>query len=267
MAGSPRLWMQRLDRKSGFCGELLLALALAIMTCVGWIATLQHGQGAECPQSSGRISQLCTLYRFWISLFGIPKKINGALPSSLDCNWKRWIHSATLLPCVAVTTNNKRKWNANLSFWFWNWLSRVQCQINWIDLLGGIVRQNVLSLPFPLFVFCIFCRSFVFCIFAWKRKRGRQSVRHRVLSGSIPFPLWGATSQRDPGQWWDVSYSYRLIQIKLHNNIHLILTTETWHDMAFPMATVKYFLHVNCFHLSFWDLSFDNNGTCVHCTL
>ena len=37
-------------KSSGFCGEFLLALALAIMTCVGWIATLQHGQGAECPQ-------------------------------------------------------------------------------------------------------------------------------------------------------------------------------------------------------------------------
>ena len=193
--------MHTSNRKSGFVESSFWHWLLPSWPAWGGSphCNMARGQSAHNPVEEHRNFVL------WVqvlkSIFGIPKKSKAPFLSSLDCNWKRWVHSATLLSCVAVTTNKKRKWNTNLSFWFWNWLSSVQCQINWIDLLGGIVRQHVLSLPFQLFVFCIFCRSFVFCIFAWKRKRRRQSVRHRVLSGSIPFPLWGATSQRDPRQW------------------------------------------------------------------
>ena len=112
------------------------------------------------------------------------------------------------LPIGKTLGENERK-NANLSFCFWNWLSSRARYL--LDLYLAVeeeeevtIRETTCPIP-PIPAFCIlyfllYFRSFVFCIFAWKRKRRRQSVRHRVLSGSIPFPLWGATSQRDPRQ-------------------------------------------------------------------
>ena len=193
------------NRSSGFCGEFLLALALAIMTCVGWIATLQHGQGAECPQSSGRTSQLCTLYKFWISLFGIPKKITALFH-------RVWIaiENVGFIPplfFLALQSPPTTRENKMRIYLFGFGIGRAGSKVKLIlDLLGGIfsicnlqlqrkrrwqfVRQHVLSLPFPLFVFCIFCCIFVVLYFVSLPGRGRggdnpwDTVSYLVLSHS-----------------------------------------------------------------------------------
>ena len=179
--------MHTSNRKSGFVESSFWHWLLPSWPAWGGSphCNMARGQSAHNPVEEHRNFVL------WVqvlkSIFGIPKKSKAPFLSSLDCNWKRWVHSATLLSCVAVTTNKKRKWNTNLSFWFWNWLSSVQCQINWIDLLGGIVRQHVLSLPFQLFVFCIFAVVLFFFSLPGRGRGGDNpwdTVSYLVLSHS-----------------------------------------------------------------------------------